>query len=585
MSPLVRSMAYLLPYWPWLLACLAMVIAVTVLSLVSPLVIQWMVDRVLGERRFDLLLWGPLLVVGVSLARGVLFFFQRYLIELAAQRAIFDLRNRLYRHLQGLSFSFYDQAQTGSLMTRMVGDVETLKHFFGQGLIFLAANVMQIAAVAAALFYLNWRLALAAFLTSPFLFWSIVQMSRQVRPAFWEMQQQMAALTSVLQENVTGIRVVRSFAREGEEIEKFDRESRLYLEKNLEVARLSAFYLPLMTLLSSLSLALVLWYGGILIIRGQLTPGGLLAFNGYLLILMQPVRMLGFLISLANRAAASSGRLVEILDTPAAVADRLGARPLGPVRGEIRFENVSFSYDGRPPVLEEINLTVRPGERVAIVGPTGSGKTSLINLVPRFYDPTAGRVLIDGRDIRQVTIESLRRQIGVVSQDTFLFSASLRENISYGRPNAPLREVIEAAKTAQIHDFIASLPNGYDTLIGERGIGLSGGQKQRVAIARALLVGARIMILDESTSSVDVHTEELLRRAFEKAMEGRTSLVIAQRLSTVRSAGRIIVLDRGRLVEQGTHEELLARGGLYRRVYDLQFRDQRAGDREVVPNR
>lgn len=580
MKPLARVMAYLLPYWYWLAACLLLILAVTGLSLAAPLIIQWVVDRVLGERRFSLLLWGPLLVVGVSLVRGILFFFQRYLIELAAQKAIFDLRNRLYRHLHELSFSYYDRAQTGALMSRMVGDVETLRHFFGQGLVFLSANILQIAAVAVALGYLNWRLALASFISAPALFWAVVQMSQKVRPAFWEIQQQMAALTSVLQENITGIRTVKAFAREDLEIAKFDRESRLYREKSLEAARLSAFYLPLMTFLSSFGLTAVLWYGGIMIIRGEMTPGGLLAFNAYLLILMQPVRMLGFLISLANRAAASAGRVTEILDTPAAVTDRPGCRPLGPVRGEIRFDNVSFSYDGLTMILEGISLAIRPGEKVAIVGPTGSGKTSLVNLVPRFYDPTAGTVLIDGKNIREVTLESLRRQIGVVSQDTFLFSATLRENISYGRPNAPLPEVIRSAKTAQIHDFIASLPDGYDTLIGERGTGLSGGQKQRVAIARALLVGARIMIMDESTSSVDVRTEELLRQAFVRAMEGRTSLVIAQRLSTVQAADRIIVLDRGRLVEQGTHSELLAGDGLYRRIYDLQFRGQEELEQE-----
>jgi ATP-binding cassette subfamily B protein len=391
---------------------------------------------------------------------------------------------------------------------------------------------------------------------------------------FTDIQQQVAVVNTRIQENISGQRVVKAFARKQYEMEKFERDNKELLQRSIRAERLSAINWSLMRLLTEMSLAIILWYGGRQVISTELTLGTLMSFNMLLGQLLGPIRMLGWQVSMVQRTIASGERIFEILDTQADVRDKPGAKPIGKIEGRVTFENVSFAYDGVNMVLKNINLDVSPGETVAILGGTGSGKTTLINLIPRFYDVTEGRILIDGIDIRDVTVESLRRQIGIVTQETFLFSASLRDNIAYGNPEATDHEIMEAAKAAHIHDFIMSLPDGYDTIIGERGVGLSGGQKQRVAIARALLMDARILLLDESTSSVDVETEMQIQQAFSRLLKDRTAFIIAQRLSTVRDADRVIVLDNGRIAEEGTHEELLQLGGIYTAIYNLQFRPQ-----------
>jgi len=538
------------------------------------MVIRWVVDGVLATESYDLLIYGALAIFGVAALKGVIQYLQRFNMAYAGQKVVFDIRNTLYEHLQQLSYSFYDQTQTGQIMSRVTSDVDAAQRFLSNGAIQIVSNAVSFFATLILMLSLNWRLTLISMVTVPVLAWRVQVYATKVRPMFTQIQQQVAVVNTRIQENIAGQRVVKAFARKQYEIDKFERDNMELLHRSIRAERLSAINWSLMRLLTEMSLAIILWYGGRQVISTELTLGTLMSFNMLLGQLLGPIRMLGWQVSMVQRTIASGERIFEILDTQADVRDKPGAKPIGEIEGRVTFENVSFAYDGVNMVLKNINLDVSPGETVAILGGTGSGKTTLINLIPRFYDVTEGRILIDGVDIRDVTIESLRRQIGIVTQETFLFSASLRDNIAYGKPEATDEEIIEAAKAAHIHDFIMSLPDGYDTLIGERGVGLSGGQKQRVAIARALLMDAKILLLDESTSSVDVETEMQIQQAFSKLLKDRTAFIIAQRLSTVRDADRVIVLDNGRIVEEGTHEELLQLGGIYTAIYNLQFRPQ-----------
>ncbi len=579
----IRRLAkYALKYWPILLGSMGLVTIVSALGLVTPWVTKWIIDTVLRGGRYDLLWIGAVAILAASLLRGALTFAQRYAMEYMSQRVTYDMRNDLYAHLQQLSFGFYDKAQTGQLMSRLTADVELINRFLGWGMVQLLTNLITFVAIFFILFTMNWQLTLISMVTLPFLAHAVILFQRRIRPMFTAIQQQMAVLTITLQENITGIRVVKAFAREPHETEKFARDNRDYMDKNLTAVRIQAFYMPYFNFLTGLATTFILWFGGRDVIRGVLTLGSFVAFNSYLTQFIQPVRMLGFLVSLSERAIAAGQRVFEILDTRAEVHDAPDAIPMPLLKGAVRLKDATFGYDPQHPVIREIDIEAKPGEIIAILGGTGSGKSSLINLIPRFYDVNQGAVEIDGLDVRRVKLESLRKQIGVVSQEPFLFAASIRDNIAYGRANAPLEGVIRAAKAAQIHEFIMSLPQGYNTFLGERGVGLSGGQKQRVAIARALVIDARILILDESTSSVDTQTEYLIQKAFKEVMKGRTSFVIAQRLSTVRNANKIIVLDRGRIVEEGTHEALLARGGIYKDIYDLQFKAQEEEEEELA---
>ncbi len=574
MRTLKRLTKFAVPYWKIYVLTFVLVFAITGMELVQPLIIRWIVDEIFGNRAWHNLLWGVLLMGGAAVVASGLGYAQRYGMSWAGQRIIFDIRNKLYEHLQQLSFSFYDKAQTGQLMSRVTADVEQTRNFLAHQIIRIVAATVRFTSSVVLLLSLDWRLTLVAMIPVPILAWRVKIYSTVIRPRFWAIQQMLAVLTATLQENITGQRVVKAFARKEYETEKFERDNMELLNKNIDTVRASAANQAAMTLLVESSLALILFWGGRQIIGGALSVGTLVAFNALMLDTLRQVRMLGMWVSGVQRTIAAGDRIFEILDTQADVSDKPDAKPLPPVKGAVTFEDVSFAYDGENMVLEEINFSVKPGETIAILGGTGSGKSTLINLIPRFYDVTKGRVLVDGHDIRDVTLESLRRNIGVVTQETFLFSASLRDNIAYGKPEATEEEIRRAAKAAHIDDFIDSLPNGYDTVIGERGVGLSGGQKQRVAIARALLMDARILLLDESTSSVDVETEMQIQKAFTELLKDRTSFIIAQRLSTVRNADRIIVLDKGRIVEEGTHESLLKKGGIYTAIYDLQFRSQ-----------
>ncbi len=576
MQTLRRLMGFALPYWKLFLTRFVLVLCAAGLGLVQPLVTEWIVDGILETRRFDLLIYGALAIVGTALLSSFLRYLQRYGMSYAGQSIIYDIRNRIYQHLQQLSYSFYDETQTGQLMSRVTSDVETAQRFITGGMIDIISSLVTLVATFALMASKNLKLTLLAMIPVPFLAWRVQVYSQKIRPLFRENQEQLAILTVTLQENITGQRVVKAFSRKAHEMQKFETDNMNLLERRVRTSRLSALNESFMSLLTESSLAIILLWGGHDVMAGAMTVGALFAFNQLLLQLIRPIRMMGWWVSSAQQAIASGDRIFEILDTQAEVTDAPDAKLMPKIEGGVVFEDVSFSYDGSHMVLEDINLSAKPGETIAVLGGTGSGKSTLINLIPRFYDVNKGRILIDGLDIRDVTVESLRRQIGIVTQETFLFSSSLRDNIAYGKPHATDEEVRAAAKAAHIDDFIGSLPKGYDTVIGERGVGLSGGQKQRVAIARALLMDARILLLDESTSSVDVDTEMKIQEAFGKLLQNRTSFIIAQRLSTIRNADRIIVLDKGRIAEVGTHETLLARDGIYTAIYNLQFRSQEA---------
>jgi ATP-binding cassette subfamily B protein len=525
------------------------------------------------------------LIVGLTILKGAFQFGQGYLGEYGAQGIAYDIRNEMYRHFQRLSFSWHDRAQTGQLMARATSDVEQLRNFTGRAVLQMAHMIFMGAGIAIVLFAMNWKLAIAATITLPLLFRTIDQYNRNVRPLFRQAQEELAQLAAIIQENLAGSRVVKAFAREDDEIAKFDQQNSRLQEQYVEAAELSAYANPLMDVIANIGTVIVLWYGGYLIIQGELTVGQLVAFNTYLLLVVRPVRRLGWLIGQSSRALAAAERIFEILDAKVEVYDKPDATPLPPINGHVELDHVWISYYAGEPALRDVSFEARPGQVVALLGATGSGKTSVINLIPRFYDVTQGRVLVDGHDVRDVQLETLRRQIGMVLQDNTLFSGTIRENIAFGIPDAEEDRIVAAAQAARAHNFIMEFPRGYDTRVGERGVTLSGGQKQRIAIARALLLDPRILILDDFTSAVDTETEALIREALQVLMEGRTTLIIAQRVSTVLSAHQIIVLDHGVIVGTGTHEELLASNAIYSEIYRLQLMDessQEAG-RPAVP--
>ncbi|MBI3160527.1 MAG: ABC transporter ATP-binding protein [Chloroflexi bacterium] len=504
--------------------------------------------------------------------RGVFAFLQAYWAERNSQGVAFDLRNDLFAKIQRLSFSYHDQNQTGQLMIRATDDVEKVRLFIGQGLLQLAGAFMLITGTLILLFTTNARLAFVALPILPIAFTLFVIFGTISQPLFAQVQVRLSALNTVLQENLAGIKVVKAFVREGQQQEKFEAAADSLKDQQVFLARLFSFLFPLVFLIANLGQAAILYYGGRQIVEGTLTLGQWQEFSLYLVYLFLPVAQFGFVITQMGQASASATRLFDILDAHNDVSDKPGAIRLPDVEGEVKFENVGFRYyNSGEPVLAGIDLHARPGETIALLGATGSGKTTIINLIPRFYDPTEGRITISGHDLRDVTLDSLRAQIGIVLQETTLFSGTIRENIAFGKPEATLDEVTTAAKAAAAHDFIESFPQGYSTPVGERGSTLSGGQKQRIAIARALLLNPRILILDDSTSSVDMATEAQIQRALDELMKGRTSFVIAQRISTVRNADQILVLEGGRVVAQGMHAELLESSPIYAEIYSSQL--------------
>jgi len=536
--------------------------------------IGWTVDQ---YQRFSTagetaLLTAGILIVVFAVIRGFFAFSQGYMSERVSQSVAFDLRNDLYEKIQRLSFSYHDRNQTGQLMVRATDDVEKLRLFIGQGLLMAVQALVMLVGTLVILALTNLPLTLIILPVLPIALVMFMIFGSISQPLFIEVQIRLSRLNTILQENLAGIKVIKAFAREPEQQKKFEKSAEYLMAQQVKVARIFSFLFPVVFLIANLGQAAVLYFGGKQIIAGTLTFGEWQKFSLYLIYVFFPLGQLGFIISQMSQASASASRVFEILDAKSEVADRPGAKTLPPVQGNVSFEKVTFRYFGSSePALDEVSFTTQAGQTVALLGATGSGKSTIINLIPRFYDVTSGKVLIDDCDVRDVTLDSLRSQIGIVLQETTLFSGTIRENIAFGRPDASLEDVSSAARAASAHEFIMSFPEGYETMVSERGTTLSGGQKQRIAIARALLMDPRILILDDSTSSVDTVTEYEIQLALDRLMKGRTSFVIAQRISTVRSADQILVLDKGKIAASGSHQELMESSPLYAEIYHSQL--------------
>jgi ABC-type multidrug transport system fused ATPase/permease subunit len=578
------------PYRWWLLLTLAATAAVTAMQVATPQLLKFAVDTGFKindggvEGDMSTLSLAAALLLVAAVARGIFTYAQQYLAEKISQSIAFDFRNDIFDHLQRLSYAYHDSSEIGQIMSRATQDVEAVRMFVGMAVIRLISVLALVGVSAAFMFTLNVKVAIIALAFMPVIAIQASWVSLYMRPLWTRVQDLHGQISTVLQENLTGMRVVKAFSREEHEEEKFNEKALELFETSYRTSFIQALNNPTMLSLWLLSTGLVFWIGSREIAAGNMTAGDMVAFQVYLTLLQMPVRMLGFIVNMFARAYSAGERIYEILDAESAVQEKPGAPPIDVQRGEVIFDKVSFGYDAVSPVLRDIEIHAQPGEVIALLGPTGSGKSTVVNLLPRFYDVTDGAIIIDGHDVRDVQTDSLRGAIGMVQQDVYLFPATISDNIRYGAPDATDDEVIEAAKAARIHEYIDSTPDKYNTWVGERGVTLSGGQRQRVAIARTLLLNPRVLIFDDSTSSVDMRTEFLIQEALQNLMEGRTTFVIAQRLRTVQAADQIIVMRDGQIVERGKHEELLENGGLYREIYDLELRDQEVARAAVEPS-
>lgn len=573
MQSIQRVLVSLSTYRWTSLGAFVSLLLLTIANAVTPQLFRWGIDQGISEKNLEVVLISAGWMVVAAIARGLFNFGQSYLAEAASQGVAYDLRNKIFSKIQNLSFSYHDQAQTSQLLTRVTSDIEQIRTFVGTSLIQVIGGVVTLVSIAVILLLMNWKLALITLTVVPLTAWLMGRFVTRNNKLFRQVQEQLSDLNAVLQENLIGIRVVKAFVRESTERSRYTTLNDGLVKANMKTISAIRNTFPFIFLLSNLVTLAVFAYGGAEVVENRFSIGELVAFNSYLALILQPILVIGFAAPAIAQSAASAERVYEVVDAEIEIGDRADAIPFDTCGGRITFENVSFRYPGASAeTLKEVSFETKPNELIAVLGMTGSGKSTIMNLIARFYDVTKGAIRIDGRDVRSFNLKSLRSRIGIVFQETTLFSGTIRENISYAKPNATLEEVIEVAKNAQIHDFIISLPDGYETIVGERGVGLSGGQKQRIAIARTLLTNYSILILDDSTSAVDARTAAQIQAELDGFMRQKacTTFVVAQRISTVKNADRIFVMDKGRLVAQGTHEELMQTSPLYGVILESQ---------------
>ena len=576
MTLYLRILSYIKPYMHRLIFAMFCTIMAAAGNLYIPWIIKDMIDEVLADKNGTMLNWIAASIITIFVVRGLFWYGQNYLMSYVGQSVIIDIRAAVFKKLQRLSVSFYDKNKTGTIMSYVTNDVNALQSAMVENTIEMITEGFILIGSVVAMIYLDWRLTLFTVCTFPVVLWFMEFFGKKIRKTGGRIQECTADITSVLQESVASARVIKSFVREDYEVDRFDVENRANFRANMKNAQLMATLTPVVELVAAIGVTMIIWYGGNNVINGTITAGSLVAFLTYAVNISNPIKRLSRVIGNIQKALAAAQRVFMIIDMPEEIAESRDAKQLPEVSGKVEFQNVSFAYDDKGNVITDLSFSVKPGEVIAIVGPSGAGKSTIANLLPRFYDVNKGDIKIDGHSVREVTLDSLREQVGIVPQETMLFNGSVYNNILYGRLDATKEEIEAAAKAANAHDFIMQLTDGYETKLGDRGVNLSGGQRQRIAIARAILKNPRILILDEATSALDTESERVVQEALDRLMVGRTSFVIAHRLSTVKNADKILVLEKGNLVESGTHDELLALDGLYAHLYKIQYRNKEA---------
>lgn len=576
MTLYLRILSYIKPYMHRLIFAMFCTIMAAAGNLYIPWIIKDMIDEVLADKNGTMLNWIAASIIAIFVVRGLFWYGQNYLMSYVGQSVIIDIRAAVFKKLQRLSVSFYDKNKTGTIMSYVTNDVNALQSAMVENTIEMITEGFILIGSVVAMIYLDWRLTLFTVCTFPVVLWFMEFFGKKIRKTGGRIQECTADITSVLQESVASARVIKSFVREDYEDDRFDVENRANFRANMKNAQLMATLTPVVELVAAIGVTMIIWYGGNNVINGTITAGSLVAFLTYAVNISNPIKRLTRVIGNIQKALAAAQRVFMIIDMPEEIAESRDAKQLPEVSGKVEFQNVSFAYDDKGNVITDLSFSVKPGEVIAIVGPSGAGKSTIANLLPRFYDVNKGDIKIDGHSVREVTLDSLREQVGIVPQETMLFNGSVYNNILYGRLDATKEEIEAAAKAANAHDFIMQLTDGYETKLGDRGVNLSGGQRQRIAIARAILKNPRILILDEATSALDTESERVVQEALDRLMVGRTSFVIAHRLSTVKNADKILVLEKGNLVESGTHDELLALDGLYAHLYKIQYRNKEA---------